>query len=115
MSENFERWKELAARCLSEEDPAKLTELASEMNRALNPALKEKTTATGALTFNPAIGGGIRAFVLIESLDYVCGRFVSRSSRATVYDPAAAHPHAAKKWFSSQTSYRGMGNFATAH
>ncbi len=35
MSKNFERWKELADRCLYEEDPAKLAELTSEMNRAL--------------------------------------------------------------------------------
>jgi hypothetical protein len=32
MSENFERWKELSIRCLGEQDPAKLAELASEMN-----------------------------------------------------------------------------------
>ena len=35
MSESFERWKELAARCLGEQDPAKLTELANEMNLIL--------------------------------------------------------------------------------
>jgi hypothetical protein len=35
MSKSFERWKELAALCLREKDPAKLTELASEMNLAL--------------------------------------------------------------------------------
>jgi hypothetical protein len=35
MSKNFERWKELAARCLGEQDPAKLTELATEMNLIL--------------------------------------------------------------------------------
>jgi hypothetical protein len=35
VSKNFERWKELAARCLDEQDPAKLTELASEMNLVL--------------------------------------------------------------------------------
>jgi hypothetical protein len=35
MSKQFEQWKELAARCLGEQDPAKLTELASEMNRVL--------------------------------------------------------------------------------
>jgi hypothetical protein len=35
VSENFERWKELAALCLDEQDPAKLTELASEMNLVL--------------------------------------------------------------------------------
>jgi hypothetical protein len=35
MSKNFERWKELAARCLGEQDPAKLTELANEMNLIL--------------------------------------------------------------------------------
>ena len=36
MSRNFERWKELATLCLGEQDPAKLTELATEMNLALN-------------------------------------------------------------------------------
>jgi hypothetical protein len=35
MSKKFERWKELAARCLGEQDPAKLTELANEMNLVL--------------------------------------------------------------------------------
>ena len=35
MSKNFERWKELSTRCLGEQDPAKLTELASEMNLLL--------------------------------------------------------------------------------
>jgi hypothetical protein len=36
MSERFERWKELAAQCLREQDPAKLAALAHEMNLALN-------------------------------------------------------------------------------
>jgi hypothetical protein len=36
MSKNFERWKELATQCLGEQDPAKLTELATEMNLVLN-------------------------------------------------------------------------------
>jgi hypothetical protein len=35
VSRNFDRWKELAARCLGEQDPAKLTELANEMNLIL--------------------------------------------------------------------------------
>jgi hypothetical protein len=35
VSKQFERWKELAARCRSEQDPAKLTELANEMNLVL--------------------------------------------------------------------------------
>jgi hypothetical protein len=35
MSKNFERWKELAGRCLGERDPAKLAELAGEMNLVL--------------------------------------------------------------------------------
>jgi hypothetical protein len=35
VSKHFERWKELAALCLREQDPAKLTELANEMNLAL--------------------------------------------------------------------------------
>jgi hypothetical protein len=50
MSENFERWKELAARCLSETDPSKLTELASEMNRVLNPVLQPKSTSHDGLS-----------------------------------------------------------------
>ena len=36
MSKNFERWKELAALAVREQDPAKLTELATEMNLVLN-------------------------------------------------------------------------------
>jgi hypothetical protein len=32
MSRSFERWKELAAMCLCEQDPARLAELANEMN-----------------------------------------------------------------------------------
>ncbi len=36
MSKNFERWKELAALCLRETDPEKLTALANAMNLALN-------------------------------------------------------------------------------
>jgi len=35
MSKNLERWKELADRCLGEQDPAKLAELAGEMNLVL--------------------------------------------------------------------------------
>jgi hypothetical protein len=35
MSNNFERWKELASLTSKERDPAKLTELASEMNLVL--------------------------------------------------------------------------------
>jgi hypothetical protein len=35
VSKTFERWKELAARCLGEQDPAKLIELANEMNLVL--------------------------------------------------------------------------------
>ena len=35
MSTKFERWKELAARCLDEQDSAKLTDLAREMNLVL--------------------------------------------------------------------------------
>jgi len=46
VSTKFERWKELAARCLDEQDPAKLTELASEMN----VVLAEKT-----LRLNPPL------------------------------------------------------------
>ena len=36
MSKNFERWKELATLTSKEQDPAKLTELATEMNLVLN-------------------------------------------------------------------------------
>ena len=35
MSKNFERWKELATLTSREQDPAKLTELATEMNLVL--------------------------------------------------------------------------------
>ena len=35
MSQEFERWKEFAARCFGQQDPAKLRELASEMNFVL--------------------------------------------------------------------------------
>ena len=45
MSKKFERWKELAARCLGEQDPAKLTELANEMNLVLT----QKTAHLDAL------------------------------------------------------------------
>ena len=51
MSKKFERWKELAARCLGEQDPAKLTELASEMNLVLTqktPHLDPPLHAGGA-------------------------------------------------------------------
>ena len=36
MSKNFERWKELATLTSKEQDPARLTELATEMNLVLN-------------------------------------------------------------------------------
>jgi hypothetical protein len=36
MSKNFERWKELATLTSKEQDPAKLTELATEMNLVLS-------------------------------------------------------------------------------
>jgi hypothetical protein len=35
MSKTFERWKELAALTAKEQDPARLTELANEMNLVL--------------------------------------------------------------------------------
>jgi len=35
MSKHFERWKELAVLTSKEQDPAKLTELANEMNLVL--------------------------------------------------------------------------------
>jgi hypothetical protein len=36
VSKDFERWKELATLTSKEQDPAKLTELATEMNLVLN-------------------------------------------------------------------------------
>jgi len=51
MSKNFERWKELAAMCRSEQDPAKLTELANEMNFVLTqktPHLDPRLLAVGS-------------------------------------------------------------------
>jgi hypothetical protein len=35
VSKTIERWKELATRCLDEQDPARLAELANEMNLVL--------------------------------------------------------------------------------
>ena len=51
MSKNFERWKELATLTSQEQDPAKLTELATEMNLVLNqkiPHLVSPLHATAA-------------------------------------------------------------------
>ena len=55
MSKNFERWKELAALCLGERDPAKLTELANEINLVLtqktphlDPPLHAPSPAAGS-------------------------------------------------------------------
>jgi len=55
VSKNFERWKELAAQCLGEQDPAKLTELANEMNLVLtrktpqlDPPLHAPSPAAGS-------------------------------------------------------------------
>jgi hypothetical protein len=59
LSKNFERWKELAALCLIEQDPQKLTELASEMNQALNPALKGTSARPDGAELSPGIAGGI--------------------------------------------------------
>lgn len=57
----------------------------------------------------------LRAFVPVERLDHVRRRFVARRPRATVHDPPTRPaPQAAKNWFSSQTSSRGMADFATA-
>ncbi len=51
MSRKFERWKELAARCLSEQDPAKLTALANEINLVLTDrAPTEKVLTEKVLT-----------------------------------------------------------------
>ena len=48
MSGHFERWKELAALCLKEQDPAKLTALANEMNLALTQSAPYLTPPRGA-------------------------------------------------------------------
>ena len=51
MSKNFERWKELASLTSREQDPAKLTELAHEMNLVLNwkiPYLDPPLQAAGS-------------------------------------------------------------------
>jgi len=51
VSKTFERWKELAARCLGEQDPAKLIELANEMNLVLaqkTPHLDPPLRAAGS-------------------------------------------------------------------
>jgi hypothetical protein len=51
MSQKFERWKELAARCLSEQDPAKLTALANEINLVLTEkVLTDKVLTEKVLT-----------------------------------------------------------------
>ena len=56
MSTNFERWKELATLCLQERDPARLTELASEMNLALT----QKTPTIHPSVVSPAVTGQSR-------------------------------------------------------
>jgi hypothetical protein len=55
VSKNFERWKELAMLTSKEQDPAKLTELANEMNLVLtqktlhlDPALHAPLPAAGS-------------------------------------------------------------------
>ena len=51
MSQEFERWKEFAARCFGQQDPAKLRELASEMNFVLTqktPHLDPPLRAAGS-------------------------------------------------------------------
>ena len=53
---NLERWKELATLCLKEQDPAKLAELAREMNLALT----QKTPAIDPYVVSPAIAGQSR-------------------------------------------------------
>jgi hypothetical protein len=63
MSKNFERWKELAVVISKEQDPVKLTELASEMNLALktpylDPPLREIPQSwEGCRTVNSAHSG----------------------------------------------------------
>jgi hypothetical protein len=47
---NFERWSQLAAMAVREQDPVKLTELATEMNLALT----EKTPILDPPTRNPS-------------------------------------------------------------
>jgi hypothetical protein len=54
MSKKLERWKELAALCLIEQDPAKLTELAREMNLAL----AQKIPAAGISIVGPQLIAG---------------------------------------------------------
>ena len=81
MSKNFERWKELAAQCLGEQDPAKLTELANEMNlvltqktQCLDPPLREPLACLQQLLpDSPSLGNDLRgtaepAVFLRESL-----------------------------------------------
>ena len=53
VSKNFERWKELATLTSREQDPAKLTELATEMNLVLTPK-------TPYLEPSPAQAFGVR-------------------------------------------------------
>jgi hypothetical protein len=53
---NIERWKELAALCLKEQDPAKLAELAREMNLAI----AQKTPTIKPPVVSPAIAAQSR-------------------------------------------------------
>ena len=52
VSKNFERWKELATQTSKEQDPAKLTELATEMNLVLN----QKPTAPRSSAARAIVG-----------------------------------------------------------
>jgi hypothetical protein len=57
VSKHFERWKELAVLCLHERDPAKLTELANEMNLVLT----QKTPYLDPPLYAPSSGRTKRA------------------------------------------------------
>jgi hypothetical protein len=73
VSEHFERWKQLAALCLREQDPEKLTEFATEMNRAL---LQKTSHSIGTLSrtdFSPSeaaveLAGFKRSILLVDGL-----------------------------------------------
>jgi|HubBroStandDraft_6_1064221.scaffolds.fasta_scaffold1611670_2 hypothetical protein len=64
MSERFERWKQLATQCLYEQDPAKLTALANEMNLAVKANKTPYLDPTREKLEQPALGpkeeGGVQ-------------------------------------------------------
>jgi hypothetical protein len=55
VSEHFERWTALAALTLKEQDPTKLTELATEMNLVLSQNRASHEVASAASVFGPAM------------------------------------------------------------